>query len=148
MNTVYETLTVEVQSKVNSTVENAIESLKVNGSLDIDLLMATLEQLNAKKKEIKENTKKRMLEEKAALKKSAAERGKAYVNSLTEKVDYITFVYGNNGSKRATLLLLKKGASTAQVEYTPDMLGPDSHTSIRNVLYSKIVVPEDFIMEV
>ena len=54
MNTVYETLTEEVQSKVNSTVENAIESLKVNGSLDIDLLMATLEQLNAKKKEIKE----------------------------------------------------------------------------------------------
>ena len=88
------------------------------------------------------------MQRKKKSKKSAAERGKAYINSLTEKVDYITFVYGNNGSKRATLLLVKKGASTAQVEYTPDMLGPDSHTSIRNVLYSKIVVPEDFVMEV
>lgn len=144
MDKIYSTLPEETQTTIDAIVSRVRDNVTNNGIVDLDLLLATLEQLNEVKKETKELYKKIEKEQIAEKTLKAKKIGKAYAATLSEG-DMITFVYGVGGCKTATLPLIKIGAATVQVEYTPDMLGPGSTTSKRNIHYDKIVVPEDFI---
>lgn len=145
MNSIYETLVPADQGKIDGIVSSIREHLSIDGIVDLDLLMATLERMNEVKKEAREGIK--LIEKKKAEeeKAKAFELGREYIASLKEG-DMITFVYGTGAQRRtATLPIDKKGgASTVQVIYTPEMLGPLSKTNKRNIRYDKIVVPENF----
>ena len=143
MEKIYDTLCLEDQAMINAIVDRVKENLSKDSGIDLDLLMATLEQLN----EVKKNTKAKILEEQklkeAENVKIAKEIGKAYVDTL--KVgDLVTFKYGIKNMNIATLPLIKKSAATVQVKYTPEMLSPGTTTLIRNIRFDKIIVPEEF----
>lgn len=141
---IFETLADNEQAKVNAVVSSIKEHLSIDGECDLDLLMATLEQLNEVKREtrelLKEKEKKLAEDEKIRKAKLARE----YVSTL--KVgDLITFIYGPASfQKQATLPIEKVGAATVQVIYTPDMIVGKSVTNKRNIHYDKIIVPENF----
>lgn len=141
---IYETLIEKDQAKINAIVSSVKEHLSIDGELDVDLLMATLERLNDAKREAREDEKKRQAEIANQARLAAADVGKRYVQTLKEG-DLITFIYGPAGyTKQATLPIDKIGLSTVQVTYTDEMVGPNSKTKKRNIRYDKIVVPEEF----
>lgn len=144
MDKIYDTLVSEDQAKINAIVSSVREHLTIDGVVDVDLIMATLEQLNDVKREARDAAKKAEEENKKDLKQKAIERGKAYIASLKEG-DMITFIYGPASfQKTATLPIEKKGAATVQVTYPTSMLGPASKTAKRNIHYDKIIVPDNF----
>lgn len=145
MEKIYDQFVEEDRAKVDALVDRVVSHITVNNNTDLDLLMAVLERLNDKKKSIKEDLKKKESERKAQLVQQQIERGRAYINTLSDG-DMITFIYGSAPHvKQATLPIVKKGANSVQVEYTPDMLSPTSSTNKRNIRFNKIVVPEDFV---
>ena len=128
-NEIFDSLDDVNQGKVKGIVSSIKEHLMVDGLVDVELIMAVLEQLNEVKKEAREAYK---------------ELAKDYISTL-KLGDMITFVYGPASyQKQATLPLEKVGAATVQVSYTPDMITGKSVTSKRNIRYDKIIVPEDF----
>ena len=141
---IYDSLTDGAQAKINAIVASVKEHLSVDGEVDLDLLMATLEQLNEAKKQTREMLKERDKKTAEAVKLEKAALAKEYVASL--KIgDNITFEYGPASFRRqATLPIEKVGAQTVQVCYTPDMIVGKSITNKRNIRYEKIVVPADF----
>ena len=141
---IYETLIETDQAKINAMVSSIKEHLTIEGIVDVDLLMAILERLNEVKKEARADEKLRQEKIREDQRKNAAEMGRKYVATLKEG-DMITFIYGSAGYTRtATLPIDKVGPNSVQVTYTPDMLGPTSKTPRRNILFSKIVVPDSF----
>ena len=144
MDKVYDTLVEADQAKINAIVSSIREHLTIDGAVDVDLVMATLEQLNEVKREAREAAKEAMKKAAEENKLKAIERGRAYVASLKEG-DIITFVYGPEAfRKMASLPIEKKGAATVQVTYPPSMLGPNSKTAKRNIHFDKILVPDNF----
>ena len=142
---IYDSLVDSDQAKINAIVSSVKEHLTVEGMVDIDLLMATLEQLNEVKRSTREAIKELEKNEAEAEKNRLKELGRMYIASLKEG-DMITFIYGSAGKqKQATLPIDKKGPSTVQVIYPPEMLGVASKTAKRNIHYDKIVVPEEFV---
>lgn len=141
---IFETLADNEQAKVKAVVSSIKEHLSIDGECDLDLLMATLEQLNEVKRETREllKEKEKKLAEDEKIRK--AKLAKEYVSTL--KVgDLITFIYGPASfQKQATLPIEKVGAATVQVIYTPDMIVGKSVTNKRNIHYDKIIVPENF----
>ena len=141
---IYETLIDSDKAKINAIVTSIKDHLTIDGIVDVDLLMATLEKLNEVKKEARESEKERKTKNKEIEREKAAELGRKYVSTLREG-DIITFVYGPASYQRiASLPIDKIGANSVQVTYTADMLGPTSKTPRRNILFNKIVIPESF----
>jgi len=141
----YDSLTNADQAKIDAIVHSSVEHISNDGVVDIDLLMALLERLNDEKRKVREEIHEAEKKAADANKKKAAEIGKSYVQTLHEG-DMITFNYGPaKFMKQATLPIEKIGAATVQVIYTPDMLGENSQTARRNVLFDKIVVPAEFL---
>ncbi len=143
---IFETLTDVEQAKVKGIVSSIKEHLTVDDYIDLDLLMATLEQLNEVKRETRESIKEREKENALKEKNARTELAKEYIQTL--KIgDKITFVYGPASYQRmATLPIEKIGAATVQVSYTPDMIVGKSATNKRNIRYDKIIVPDGFVM--
>lgn len=141
---IFDSLTDNEQAKINAIVGSVKDHLSIDGEIDLDLLMATLEQLNEAKKQAREAIKERDKKTAEAEKLEKAALAKEYVATL--KVgDNITFVYGPASFRRqATLPIEKVGVQTVQVCYTPDMIVGKSMTNKRNIHYDKIVVPADF----
>ena len=144
-NVIFDSLISQDQAKITAIVSSVKEHLSNDGVVDLDLLMATLEQLNevkrAAREEIKQKEKEMLENERIRL----VEIGKMYVASLKEG-DLITFTYGPaNFQRQATLPIDKKGIATVQVTYPAEMLGPASKTAKRNIHYDKIIVPQEFI---
>ena len=130
----------EQQARIRALVSSVEEHL--NG--DIDEFMAFLEQANEAKRKLREADKKKEVEAKANARILATELGRKYVSTLREG-DMITFIYGpENYQKKATLPIEKIGANSVTVIYPEEMLSSTSKTSKRNILYCKIVVPEEF----
>ena len=144
----YESLVDADRGKIDAISKSVIEHISNDGIPDMDLLMAILEKLNDEKRKTREalhEAEKKIAENN---KKKAAEVGRLYVNTLHEG-DLITFNYGPaKFMKQATLPIEKIGAATVQVIYTPDMLGENSQTARRNVLFDKIVVPAEFLKRI
>ena len=144
----YESLVDADKAKIDAISKSVIEHISNDGTPDMDLLMAILEKLNDEKRKTREalhEAEKKIAE---SNKKKAAEIGRLYVNTLHEG-DLITFNYGPaKFMKQATLPIEKIGAATVQVIYTPDMLGENSQTARRNVLFDKIVVPAEFLKRI
>ena len=143
---IFETLTDVEQAKVKGIVSSIKEHLTVDDYIDLDLLMATLEQLNEVKRETREAIKEREKENALKEKSARTELAKEYIQTL--KIgDKITFVYGPASYQRmATLPIEKIGAATVQVSYTPDMIVGKSATNKRNIRYDKIIVPDGFVI--
>ena len=144
-NVIFDSLISQDQAKITAIVSSVKEHLSNDGVVDLDLLMATLEQLNevkrAAREEIKQKEKEMLENERIRL----VEIGKMYVASLKEG-DLITFTYGPaNFQRQATLPIDKKGIATVQVTYPAEMLGPVSKTAKRNIHYDKIIVPQEYI---
>jgi hypothetical protein len=130
----------EQQARIKALVKSVEEHL--NG--DIDEFMAFLEQANETKKKLREEDKLKEKKEKDLAKEKATKLGKAYVSTLKEG-DMITFLYGPaNYQRQATLPIEKIGAASVMVIYPKEMLSTTSRTPKRNILYSKIIVPENF----
>lgn len=130
----------EQQARIKALVKSVEEHL--NG--DIDEFMAFLEQANETKKKLREEDKLKEKKEKDLAKEKATKLGKAYVSTLKEG-DMITFLYGpTNYQRQATLPIEKIGAASVMVIYPKEMLSATSKTPKRNILYSKIIVPENF----
>jgi len=145
MEKIYDTLVDDSKNTVDGIVKLAMKELSNDGKTDLVLLLAVLEKLNDNKKEIKKAIEDKKRDAEKALVKERELLGKAYAETL--KVgDMITFRYGNGGKQTATLPLDKIGLKTIQVTYTPDMLPEGSATAKRNILFSKIVVPEGFTL--
>lgn len=143
-NEIFDSLDDVNQGKVKGIVSSVKEHLMVDGLVDVELIMAVLEQLNEVKKQAREVYKEIEKKEAEEHKEKQIELAKAYVSTLNLG-DKITFVYGPASyQKQATLPLEKVGAATVQVTYTPDMITGKSVTSKRNIRYDKIIVPEDF----
>ncbi len=142
---IFETLAETEQAKVKGMVNSIKEHLSVDGIVDLDLLMATLEQLNEVKRQTREEIKKIEKNNAEQQKEQRASLAREYVATLKEG-DMITFIYGPASfQKQATLPIEKKGASTVQVSYTPDMITGKSVTNKRNIRYDKIIVPAEFV---
>ena len=141
---IFETLADNEQAKVKAVVSSIKEQLSIDGECDLDLLMATLEQLNEVKRETRELLKEKEKKLAEDEKTRKAKLAKEYVSTL--KVgDLITFIYGPASfQKQATLPIEKIGAATVQVIYTPEMIVGKSVTNKRNIHYDKIIVPENF----
>lgn len=138
---IYETLQLETQAKIDAIVSSIKEHLTIDGNLDIDLIMATLERLNAVKRQIKEEALKAEAMAAEEQRQKAFELGKAYVSSLNVG-DNVSFIYGTSYSKQTvTLPLYKKGEATFQVIF-PDSLLKNSSTKIRNIKYEKVIIPD------
>lgn len=143
-NEIFDSLDDVNQGKVKGIVSSIKEHLMVDGLVDVELIMAVLEQLNEVKKEAREAYKEIEKKESEERKEKQTELAKDYISTL-KLGDMITFVYGPASyQKQATLPLEKVGAATVQVTYTPDMITGKSVTSKRNIRYDKIIVPEDF----
>lgn len=143
-NEIFDSLDDANQGKVKGIVSSVKEHLMVDGLVDVELIMAVLEQLNEVKKQAREAYKEIEKKEAEEHKEKQIELAKAYVSTLNLG-DKIAFVYGPASyQKQATLPLEKVGAATVQVTYTPDMITGKSVTSKRNIRYDKIIVPEDF----
>ena len=141
---IFETLAETEQAKVNGMIASIKEHLSVDGIVDLDLLMATLEQLNEVKRNTRELIKEKEKEAATLEKQKKAALAKEYISTLKEG-DLITFIYGPAcWQKQATLPLDKKGANTVQVTYTPDMITGKSVSNKRNIRYDKIIVPAEF----
>lgn len=141
---IFESLADTEQAKVKGMVSSIREHLSVDGMVDLDLLMATLEQLNEVKRETRDLIKEKEKKDADAEKLRKASLAKEYVSTLKEG-DMITFIYGPASfQKQATLPIEKKGAATVQVTYTPDMIVGKSVTNKRNIRYDKIIVPAEF----
>ena len=141
---IFESLPETEQAKVKGMVTSIKEHLSIDGIVDLDLLMATLEQLNEVKRQTREELKKIEKDNADKQKEQRATLAKEYVATLKEG-DKITFIYGPASfQKQATLPIDKIGANTVQVTYTPDMIVGKSVTSKRNIRYDKIVVPAEF----
>ena len=144
-NVIFDSLISQDQAKITAIVSSVKEHLSNDGVVDLDLLMATLEQLNEVKRTAREAIKEVEKKNAEETRLRMIEIGKAYVQTLKEG-DEITFIYGPaNFQKQATLPIEKKGVATVQVEYPQSMLGPGSKTSKRNIHYDKIIVPQEFI---
>lgn len=142
---IFESLADTEQAKVKGMVSSIREHLSVDGMVDLDLLMATLEQLNEVKRETRDLIKEKEKKDADAEKLRKASLAKEYVSTLKEG-DMITFIYGPASfQKQATLPIEKKGAATVQVTYTPDMIVGKSVTNKRNIRYDKIIVPAEFV---
>lgn len=143
-NEIFDSLDDANQGKVKGIVSSVKEHLMVDGLVDVELIMAVLEQLNEVKKQAREAYKEIEKKEAEEHKEKQIELAKAYISTLNLG-DKITFVYGPASyQKQATLPLEKVGAATVQVTYTPDMITGKSVTSKRNIRYDKIIIPEDF----
>jgi FMN-dependent NADH-azoreductase len=143
---IFESLADIEQSRVKGIVSSIKEHLSVDGEVDLDLLMATLEQLNEVKRETREIIKEKEKERASKEKLRKAALAKEYVQSL-KAGDLITFIYGPASfQKQATLPIDKIGAATVQVTYTPDMIVGKSVTNKRNIHYDKIIVPQEFVL--
>ena len=146
-NTFFDSLISQDQAKITAIVSSVKEHLSNDGVVDLDLLMATLEQLNEVKRMVREKIKEKTLKEMNEQKDRLIEIGRAYISTLKEG-DLITFIYGPaNFQKQATLPIDKKGPATVQVTYPPEMLGAGSKTPKRNIHYDKIIVPQEFVEE-
>lgn len=142
---IFESLADAEQAKVKGIVSSIREHLSVEGEVDLDLLMATLEQLNEVKREAREILKNKEKENAEKEKQRRAALAKEYVSTLSVG-DKITFIYGPASfQKQATLPIDKVGLATVQVSYTPDMIVGKSITNKRNIHYDKIIVPEEFV---
>ena len=142
---IFETLTDAEQAKVKGMVASIRSHITVDDMVDLDLLMATLEQLNEVKRETRELIKQKEKQNADDEKQKKTALAKQYISTLKEG-DLITFVYGPaSWQRQATLPLEKKGNATVQVTYTPDMIVGKSATNKRNIRYDKIVVPAEFV---
>ena len=144
---IFESLSDVEQAKVKGIVSSIREHLSVEGEgeVDLDLLMATLEQLNEVKREAREILKTKEKENAEKEKQRRAALAKEYVSTLSVG-DKITFIYGPASfQKQATLPIDKVGLATVQVSYTPDMIVGKSITNKRNIHYDKIIVPKEFV---
>lgn len=144
---IFESLADAEQAKVKGIVSSIREHLSVEGEgeVDLDLLMATLEQLNEVKREARETLKVKEKENAEKEKQRRAALAKEYVSTLSVG-DKITFIYGPASfQKQATLPIDKVGLATVQVSYTPDMIVGKSITNKRNIHYDKIIVPKEFV---
>lgn len=144
---IFESLADAEQAKVKGIVSSIREHLSVEGEgeVDLDLLMATLEQLNEVKREAREILKTKEKENAEKEKQRRAALAKEYVSTLSVG-DKITFIYGPASfQKQATLPIDKVGLATVQVSYTPDMIVGKSITNKRNIHYDKIIVPKEFV---
>ena len=143
-NEIFDSLDDANQGRVKGIVSSVKEHLMVDGLVDVELIMAVLEQLNEVKKQAREVYKEIEKKEAEEHKEKQIELAKAYISTLNLG-DKITFVYGPASyQKQATLPLERVGVATVQVTYTPDMITGKSVTAKRNIRYDKIIVPEDF----
>lgn len=134
----------ELMPEQQARIKALVASVKEHLHGDVDELMAFLEQANEVKKELREADKEREKEAKAQAKVLATNLGRKYVSTLKEG-DMITFIYGPaNYQRQATLPIEKISANSVMVIYPKEMLNASSQTAKRNVLFSKIVVPESF----
>ena len=135
---IFESLSDVEQAKVKGIVSSIREHLSVENEVNLDLLMATLEQLNEVKREARETLKVKEKENAEKEKQRRAALAKEYVSTLS---------VGGPASfqKQATLPIDKVGLATVQVSYTPDMIVGKSITNKRNIHYDKIIVPEEFV---
>lgn len=144
MEKIYDSLTSETKQEIDAIVHEIVKRVSVDGVTDLVLLMATLEQLNEQKKNIKEAIAKEAKDKAEEIRKTAELNGKRYAETL-QIGDLFTFRYGTGGKQTATLAVEKVGEKTIQVTYPKEMLPPGSQTAKRNIRFEKIVVPEEFI---
>lgn len=144
MEKIYDTLTSDVRAQIDSVTRKVLDTFtSEDGKVDLVLLMATLEQLNGAKKEIKETAAKIAKDKAEEIRKQAELAGKRYIETL-QVGDMFTFRYGTGGKQTATLPIDKVGDKTVQVTYPKDMLPEGSKTAKRNIRFDKVVVPEEF----
>ena len=130
---IYETLIETDQAKINAMVSSIKEHLTIEGIVDVDLLMATLERLNEVKKEARADEKLRQEKIREDQRKNATEMGRKYVATLKEG-DMITFVYGSAGYTRtATLPIDKVGPNSVQV--TTHQICLDQHLKLLGEIF-------------
>lgn len=140
MNKIYDSLSQNSKATVNSILDKVMGSiLDDNDKVNVNMLKAVLEQLNAEKQNLKAQIKADNDAIKAAEKEAAVARGKKLADQL-EVGDLVTFIMGaKKFEKEFTLPVQKIGASTITVEFTSEYPTANGEAGKRYIQFHKLV---------